>query len=56
VDAQLGALVVGVDPEVESRIARSIGPSCVASYGLTMTMRGSGTPTEAICVTGVGAP
>ena len=48
--------LLGLTPRSESRIAFSIAPSCEASYGLMITMRGSGTPIEAICGSGVGAP
>ncbi len=48
--------LVGLTPRSELRIAVSIAFSCEASYGLTMTMRASGTLMLAICVIGVGAP
>ena len=48
--------LVGLTPRSESRIARSIAPIELLSYGVTTTMRGSGTAREASWMTGVMAP
>ena len=48
--------LVGLTPRSESRIARSIAPIELLSYGVTTAMRGSGTVSEASWMTGVIAP
>ena len=48
--------LLGFTPRSESRIARSMAPIELLSYGLMMTMRASGVVKEASWFTGVGAP
>jgi hypothetical protein len=47
---------VGLTPRSESRIARSMSPSELLSYGLMTAIRGSGTVSDESWFTGVIAP
>jgi hypothetical protein len=48
--------LVGLTPRSESRMARSMSPSELLSYGLMTAMRGSGTVSDDSWLIGVIAP